>query len=80
MDEQERRAALEKIAADVYTATGRDCYDALERLTRPPLNLTAFAALRLHAPPPSERGALARYHGGARTGGENDEHALPRQL
>ena len=64
MDEQERRAALEKIATDIYAATGRDCYDALERLTRPPLNSTAFAAVRMPEPTPYERGVLNRYQDG----------------
>ena len=64
MNEAERLAAIEKIALDMYCAGMGDCYDALDRLTRPALNLAKFAALHMPEPTPYERGTLARYQDG----------------
>lgn len=66
MDEQERRAAIDKIAIDMYNAGMGDCRDALECLTRPQLDLVKFRLFpdRMPEPTPYERGVLNRYQDG----------------
>ena len=64
MNEVERQAAIEKIAADIYAATGRDLTDAIDRLTRPSLDTALFVAERMPEPTPYQRGVLSRYQDG----------------
>ena len=68
MDEAERLAVCRDIAVRMYQAGLGDCYDALERLTRPELDLSKVAAFvearafpRMPEPTPYERGVLDRY-------------------
>ena len=66
LSEDERLAECQCIAERMYLAGMGDCFDAIERLTRP--ELPVFAALRalqvnerMSEPTPVERGILNRY-------------------
>lgn len=66
--EEERLDICRYVAGQVHIATGQDCYDAIERLTRPALDLAKVADFvhsqmypRLPEPSPYKRGVLDRY-------------------
>ena len=61
MNEEERLKACQDIALRMYIAGLGDNYDAIERLTRPPLDLSKFVDLRMPEPTPYQRGVLDRY-------------------
>jgi hypothetical protein len=63
--EADRLAACRNIAERMYRAGLGDCYNALERLTRPELDLLRVAfPERMPEPTLYERGVLDRYQDG----------------